>query len=100
MEHNETIAETLRRELHEEIPNIQKFEVKGLLHAYRLSRDLNDGLGLMLLFYKVEADIEDIELNAEHDAYRWVDLDDLDQLNTENIYIEDGDLKALELALK
>lgn len=99
---SETIEETLRRELSEEIINLgNDYTVERLLNAYRLSRDLNDGLGLVLLFYKVETDIEEIEHSAEHLEYKWVGVSDLESLKfTDDAYIESGYLDALKLALE
>lgn len=99
---SETIEEALRRELSEEITNLgSDYRVGRLLNAYRLSRDLNDGLGLVLLFYKVEADVEEIEHSAEHLEYKWVDVSDLENLkSTNDTYIESGYSDALRLALE
>lgn len=98
---NENINETLVRELKEEVLNIgENFKVGKLLNAYRLSRDLKDGHGLILLFYKVEINIVDIEISSEHSGYGWVGLDELDELEKDqDLYIESGYLLALRLAL-
>ncbi len=98
---NETIAETLNRELNEEIVNLpQTVEVGQLLSAYRLSRELEGGLGLLLLFYQVLVELDEVQLSSEHTSYRWVALDDLPTLDgSESAQIEEGYLDALRLTL-
>lgn len=100
IEGNEHIEEALKRELQEEVGYINEFKIKELLQVSRLSTDLNDGFGLILLFYKVESTMEEVKLSEEHDEYRWVSLEDLKELDTEHVYIESGYLKALTLALR
>lgn len=97
----ETPETTLIRELKEEIVNFpESAEIGQLMSAYRLSRELEGGLGLMLLFYQVSVDLDEIELSSEHTSYRWVALDDLARLDgSEDAQIEQGYLEALRLAL-
>lgn len=97
---DERIEDTLKRELTEEIPNIgNNYKVGKLLLAYRLSHDLDDGLGLMLLFYKVESKLETVQFSKEHDSYKWVNKDEIDHLDTRpGIYIEPGYKEALRAA--
>ncbi len=98
----ESPLETLERELREEIVNFPKIiQIGQLLSAYRLSRELEGGLGLMLLFYRVSVELDEVELSSEHTSYRWVGMDDLATLDgSEGAQIEQGYLEALSLALK
>lgn len=98
---DENINTTLQRELREEILNIDSFKIEGILNAYRLSHDLNDGYGLLLIFYKVVCDIEDVKLSQEHYEYKWISKSEIDLLkNQKDIIIEDGYTEALRLALE
>ncbi|MBN1916184.1 NUDIX domain-containing protein [Candidatus Dojkabacteria bacterium] len=91
----ETILQTLRRELREELPSIGKFKIGKLLNVYRLSMDLPDGYGLVLIYYKVEAEDFQIYLSDEHCEYAWIAENEIDSLKA-----EEGYKKALKLALK
>lgn len=54
----------------------------------------------MLLFHKVIADFEEVEVSSEHSSYRWVALEDLSNLNgLDGAYIESGYLEAIKKAL-
>lgn len=98
---DENINTTLQRELKEEILNIGSFKVESILNAYRLSHDLNDGYGLLLIFHKVVCDIEDVQLSQEHYGYKWISKSEIDLLkNQKDIIIEDGYAEALRLALE
>lgn len=57
---NEDILETLKRELVEEISSIGDFKIKEILDVYRLPRDIEKDLGLVLIFYKVN--VEDFQV--------------------------------------
>jgi hypothetical protein len=62
---------------------------------------LNDGCGLLLIFYKVTSNIEQIQLSQEHQGYKWISQNEIDLLsNDTDIIIESGYLEALNLALK
>jgi 8-oxo-dGTP pyrophosphatase MutT (NUDIX family) len=69
---NETLEMALRRELGEEAGLHENYLIKNLLHAYRLGRDLVDGRGLVLVFYRVDADDFTVAISDEHTEYRWV----------------------------
>ena len=97
---SETISEALKRELKEEITNIGDFEVEILLTAKRLERDLKDGNGLLLLYYKVKTDLEEVKISNEHKMHFWVDKNsfkDLDGL--EGAYLTKGSKEAIKLVL-
>jgi len=91
---NEDILETLKRELLEELPSIGKFKIKEILHSYRLPRDIKEDLGLVLLFYKVNAEDFQVKLSNEHCDYRWFDKEMLNGIHVgvsvEVEYIEQG----------
>lgn len=91
----ETILQTLRRQLREELPSIGKFKIGRLLNVYRLSVDLPDGYGLVLIYYKIEADDFEITLSDEHNEFAWISKDEVEDLDAEEGYKE-----ALRLALK
>jgi len=99
MGEGEEIQQTLIRELKEEVPTIKDVRVLDFVHVYKLPHNLKDGNGLMLLFYKVEAIIDKVEISDEHVDYRWVGENDLESLNSDEAYISEGYKKAIELAL-
>lgn len=72
---DETLDQTLLRELKEELPSHSNPRIGELLHAYRIPGSIKDDLGLVLLFYRVDADFEgEIQLSDEHTSYEWVSL--------------------------
>lgn len=78
MEGGEEIEETLRRELREELPSIGRIEVGELIHAARVPTD--EAIGLVLLYYRVVAEVPTVELSDEHIGYTWAGIDDLPAL--------------------
>ena len=80
---NENFTETLTRELSEELPGSKLVTVGELLGAQRESFDIVEGIGLAILFYKVEATIpQTITLSEEHTDYLWVkSADDIPKEN-------------------
>ncbi|MDZ7785944.1 MAG: NUDIX domain-containing protein [Candidatus Saccharibacteria bacterium] len=69
---NESIPETLKRELEEEILNIRSIEVKEIVHVHRLQKDIEGSISLTLLFYEVTATFDGaIALSDEHVDYKW-----------------------------
>lgn len=69
---DESIEQTLDRELHEELPNIKSYEVHGIVDAFRLQKDIKPDLSLFLVFYKVTATFEgEPSLSFEHNEYKW-----------------------------
>lgn len=76
---NETIQETLMRELNEELPGIQNVEIRELLSAFRVPGMPLGDRGLVLLFYRVTAEFPDeITLSDEHDYFEWVPVNELE----------------------
>jgi 8-oxo-dGTP pyrophosphatase MutT (NUDIX family) len=79
IEGGDGIEETLRRELREEIPSIGRVKIGELLHAARVPL-AEDVTGLVLLFYRVQAEIPKVVLSDEHIGYTWVGAEDLPAL--------------------
>lgn len=77
MEEGEAIEQTLRRELREEVPSLARVEVGGVLHAALVP---DDAAGLVLLFYRVRADVPRVVVSEEHGGYTWVGAEDLPAL--------------------
>jgi 8-oxo-dGTP diphosphatase len=70
---SEDFEEALRRELSEELPGIEVSEIKQLLGAYRLPKDIDVDTSLVLLYFLVEAIVpETVLLSDEHSEYSWV----------------------------
>lgn len=69
---NETVEETLRRELDEELPNITSVVVHGVVGAGRIEKDIQKNVSLVLIFYAVSADFDgEPQLSHEHEDYKW-----------------------------
>lgn len=100
MGEGEDISQTLTRELREELPSINGIKILDLVYAYKLPKNLRDGQGLMLLFFKVDAELPTVEISDEHVDYMWVGKEEIEALISDNgTYINDGYKKAIELAL-
>jgi 8-oxo-dGTP pyrophosphatase MutT (NUDIX family) len=97
----EDIKTTLQRELKEEVPTLGDFIQGEILGAYRLPQDLKDGLGLLLVFYKVTAEPFTVSYSDEHEGCMWVGTSDLNEIrNGAEAYISPGYLDAVIEALK
>jgi 8-oxo-dGTP diphosphatase len=96
---NETIEETLKRELAEELPSLKNYSVGELLHACRLSHDIEGGTGLILIFYKINAEPFEVALSEEHQDYRWLNKTEISELLKKPI-IEQGYYEALKKAFE
>lgn len=69
---NETLHETLTRELHEEVPNIQNIKIGEVLDAFRVQKNIEGDVSLTLIFFKVHADFEgDTQISDEHEQWKW-----------------------------
>lgn len=74
IEDNESIEQALRRELQEELPNIQNIQVREILGAHRLHKDVHQEKSLVLIYYRVEARFaSDPKLSQEHLEWEWAD---------------------------
>ena len=74
---DETIEETLRREIGEELPTATEVEIGDILHARRMPGvTFPDGAGLALLMYQVSAKfpVGEIAVSDEHSEARWATL--------------------------
>lgn len=95
IDENETIQQTLERELKEELPNIQNIKIGELLSAFRLLKNTHGDKSLVLIFYLVSADFagNEPQLSEEHLEYQWAGLSTAKQL------VEDNTLPAILKAL-
>jgi len=100
IDENETLDDTLRRELREELPQITNFSIGDIVHAYRLSKNIDDEKGLVLLFYKVDAESFDVVLSDEHQEYRWITRDTLPEFSVSGVPIEPGYYEAVRKVLE
>lgn len=83
---NEDFEQTLRRELSEELPGINVVTVGDLIGAFRLQKDIDGDISLVLLYFLVNATLPDpLVLSDEHQSYLYVDsvLDIPQNLNPE-----------------
>lgn len=72
MDGDETIEQTLRRELKEELPNIKNVKIGELSGVVRVHKDIKENVSLVLVFYKVSSDFDgEPRLSGEHEAYQW-----------------------------
>lgn len=70
---DETIEQTLAREVAEELPGATLKSVYKLENAFRLQKDIVDDTSLVLLYYLVEVNLpSEIKLSDEHTDYLWV----------------------------
>ena len=90
---NESLEETLRRELAEELPGIVVKNIGRVLHATRLDGLLFGDHGLCLIWFAVEADFpQGVQLSNEHESYRWCNIGEVHEIGSEGI------VKAVEAA--
>lgn len=91
---DENIEQTLRRELEEELPNIKDIKIHEILDSYRVPRDIDDEISLVLVFYKVTAQFEgQPQISDEHVEAKWFDKKEALEI------INDSCRKAVRLAL-
>ena len=76
---DENFEQTIIREIQEELPGTTEVSLGELVGASRVHRDIDEGVGLVLLYFIVHAKVLDVPvLGEEHDSYRWVRvLDDI-----------------------
>ena len=81
MDDDESIEQTLNRELKEELPNITDIKVGEILGAHRLHKDIDGNKSLVLIYYKVSANFKgEPSLSEEHTEYIWADKQTITQL--------------------
>ena len=97
---DETLEQTLRRELSEELPSLGKYQIGSVVSACRLSKNIQDDKALVLIFYTIKADAFEVALSDEHVGYRWVTKETLPELRTSGLKIEEGYYNALTRALE
>jgi 8-oxo-dGTP diphosphatase len=102
IEAGEQIEQALRRELREEVPSIARVEIGDLLHAAPVPAFAGSENGLLLLYYRVLAEVPRVVLSAEHGGYTWAGAEDLPALarRAGQVAILGGTLKAMDLALR
>lgn len=79
MEEGEAIEQTLRRELAEELPGIADVTIGPILHAGQTAQD-REGVGLILLFYRIQATLTTVTVSDEHLGHTWATAADLTRL--------------------
>ena len=99
VEDNETLEDTLRRELSEELSTMKEYEVKEVIGAHRLSHNIEDDKGLVFIFFKVQASAFDVVLTPDHIGYVWIDKDTITSLRNSKFKIEEKYYEALSRAL-
>ena len=97
---NETLMETLARELGEELPSLKNYTVENIVGAYRFRKNITNDRGLVLIFYKVIAPSFDVVLSEEHTEYIWVGKNELPKFYEEGFPIEPDLRKMVEKVLE
>lgn len=68
---NESIDQALVRELKEEVKNVKDIKIIKILSAWRLHKDIQPEISLVLIFYKVDADFgSEPQLSEEHVVWK------------------------------
>lgn len=99
IDQNESIQEALKRELHEEL-GLKEFQMGELLHVYERTDYKKEGISLMLIFYKVDADDFEITLSEEHTEYKWISKQEVLEMAEKKMFRNDGVKVAIEKVLK
>lgn len=82
---NESLPETLTRELKEEVPNIQNIEIGDVVDAARVHQDIDGQISLTLIFFKVNADFDgDPLISEEHQQWQWATKEEAISLVKDN----------------
>lgn len=91
----ESIEQTLKRELSEELPNIKNVDIHEVLNAFRLSKDIKENVSLVLVFYRVTARFDGApNLSHEHTEYKWAEKDEALKL------VQESSRRAIENAFE
>jgi len=92
---NESTAETLARELAEELPGSKLNDIGSLVCAYRVPDFVfADGVGLVLIVYKANVDLpESLQISSEHSDIKWASYDEAVEIGS---HIVKETVKALQ----
>lgn len=96
---NESWEEALKRELNEEL-GLKVFKIGKLLHVFERLDYGKKEASLMLIFFKVKAEIKEIKLSNEHSDFKWVAKKEIEELIKNGKLRNDGIKIALEKVLK
>lgn len=73
----ESMQQTLERELNEEVSNIKNVKIGGILHATRLTWVIDGTNSLALVFFRVQAEFDgDPVISDEHSEWKWCTLEE------------------------
>lgn len=77
----EDFAQTITRELSEELPGSDLVSIGNLIGAKRVMKDIQDDISLVLLYFEAKVKLpEPVVLSEEHSEYLWVKtMDDIDE---------------------
>jgi len=85
MDADESIEETLNRELREELPNIKSFKVQNIVSATRIHKDIKPDVSLVLIFFRVTATFSgEPQISDEHVDYAWATKEEALKLVNDN----------------
>jgi 8-oxo-dGTP diphosphatase len=99
IDEEEGIEQALKRELYEEL-GLKKFSMGEILFAFERPDYNKEGVKLILIFYKIEAEISKIKLSDEHADYLWISKKDFAEIAVKRGFRNAGVKTALEKALK
>lgn len=87
--------EALRREFLEEL-EVEDVKVRDIIHTWAFESE-KDGekYHFILLFFECDADLSKVNISNEHQEYKWVNLNEIDQYQ-----MRDGYRKVIKKYLK
>lgn len=69
----ESLEDALRREICEELPGTIVESIGPVVGGYRLDKDIEPDVGLILVYFDVSVRLpENIILSEEHEAFHWI----------------------------
>jgi 8-oxo-dGTP diphosphatase len=84
LDEGEGFDEAIRRELTEEIGFLGSFRKGDVLGVQKWGDEGYDGPDKILIYFSVEAEsVTEIKLSPEHDSFRWVGLNDMEEAASE-----------------
>lgn len=96
---DDNFEDALSREIRDELPSINSFKICNILNAYKLNKNLDDGYGLSLLYYRVETSQFKVNISDEHIDYKRFSYEELTSIKDSDVSITEGNLKTAYLAL-